>query len=64
VGKMNFSDGVRIKYSKNDNASLAIDPNAGWVALSYTILLEDQLCQKKWNQKHGGFRPFLTPFPW
>jgi hypothetical protein len=29
VGKMNFSDGVRIKYSKNDNASLAIDPNAG-----------------------------------
>jgi hypothetical protein len=30
VGNMSFSDGVRIKYNKNvDNASLAIDPNAG-----------------------------------
>ena len=30
VGNMSFSDGVRIKHNKNvDNASLAIDPNAG-----------------------------------
>jgi hypothetical protein len=29
VGTMSFSDGVRIKYNKNENASLAIDPNAG-----------------------------------
>jgi hypothetical protein len=64
VGTMSFSDGVRIKYNKNENASLAIDPNAGWVALSYTILLEDQLGQKSETKNMADFGLFLTPFPW
>ena len=29
--------------------------------LSYTILLEEVLGEKKCRQKHGGFRPLLTP---
>ena len=29
--------------------------------LSYTILLEEMLGEKKCRQKHGGFRPLLTP---
>jgi hypothetical protein len=36
----------------------------GWPPLSYTILLEDLHGKKKWSQKHGGFRPLLTPSPW
>ena len=33
-------------------------------ALSYTILLEGVLAEKKCRQKHGGFWPEMTPLPW
>ncbi len=32
--------------------------------LSYTILLEEVLAEKKCPQKHGGFSPEMTPLPW
>ena len=32
--------------------------------LSYTILLEEALAEKKCRQKHGGFWPEMTPLPW
>ena len=32
--------------------------------LSYTILLEGVLGEKKCRQKHGGFSPEMTPLPW
>ncbi len=34
------------------------------LALSYTILLEEVLAEKKCPQKHGGFSPEMTPLPW
>ncbi len=36
-------------------SSLAVEP------LSYTILLEEVLAEKKCPQKHGGFWPEMTP---
>ena len=33
-------------------------------SLSYTILLEEVLAEKKCPQKHGGFSPEMTPLPW
>ena len=37
---------------------------AGVRPLSYTILLEEALAEKKCRQKHGGFWPEMTPLPW
>jgi hypothetical protein len=34
---------------------------AGVRPLSYTILLEEVLAEKKCRQKHGGFWPEMTP---
>ena len=34
------------------------------IPLSYTILLERVLAEKKCPQKHGGFSPEMTPLPW
>ncbi len=36
----------------------------GIESLSYTILLEGVLAEKKCRQKHGGFSPEMTPLPW
>ena len=35
--------------------------NRGMEPLSYTILLEEVLAEKKCPQKHGGFWPEMTP---
>ena len=43
------------------NAGLHCTSCYSWQPLSYTILLEDLLGMKKCRQKHGGFRPLLTP---
>ena len=40
----------------------------GTSPLSYTILLEEVLAEKKWSQKHGGFDAIamtaITLFSW
>jgi hypothetical protein len=59
MGNMSFSDGSRIKYSINNNASLAIDPITGWVPLSYTILLDYYYIKPKTWQ----ISAFADPFP-
>ena len=44
---------------------LEIKARGYWLLpLSYTILLEEVLAEKKCPQKHGGFWPEMTPLPW
>ena len=42
----------------------ALEAGTECSALSYTILLEEVLAEKKCPQKHGGFWPETTPLPW